>query len=81
MSDEVLLHIDISQISVNPFQPRRHFAQGELEELAQSIKAVGLLHPPLVRALDDGVSFEIISGERRFRASQLAGKIFNCLLF
>ena len=73
MSDEVLLHIDISQISVNPFQPRRHFAQGELEELAQSIKAVGLLHPPLVRALDDGVSFEIISGERRFRAAQLAG--------
>lgn len=73
MELEELKHVPVSEIGVNPFQPRRHFAQEELEDLAASIKAVGLLHPPLVRPKDEGSGYELISGERRFRASQLAG--------
>lgn len=67
-----LKQVPVNLIEVNPFQPRRHFAQGELEDLAASIKAVGVLHPPLVRPKENG-GFELVSGERRFRASQLAG--------
>lgn len=73
LTDEIFLIVDIEKIIVNPFQPRRHFAQEELNELAQSILAVGLLHPPLVRPSIEGNTFEIISGERRFRAAQLLG--------
>lgn len=69
---EEIKEIPLELIVVNPYQPRRHFSQSELEELSQSIKAVGLIHPPVVRPREDG-TFEIISGERRFRASQLAG--------
>lgn len=69
---EELKEVPVEKIGVNPFQPRRFFAQQELEELAASIKAVGLLHPPTVRPVANGF-FEIVSGERRFRACQLAG--------
>lgn len=71
MQDE-LREIFLTQIQVNPYQPRRSFAQEELEELAQSIKTVGLLHPPLVREIRENV-YELVSGERRFRACLLAG--------
>lgn len=67
--------IAIEQIQTNPYQPRRHFEPKELEELAQSIKSVGLIHPPLVRITDSDY-FEIISGERRYQASKLAGLTF-----
>lgn len=67
-----LLEVPLEKVCVNPFQPRRSFSQEELEELAQSILEVGLLHPPLVRPLENG-NYEIISGERRTRACQLAG--------
>ncbi len=70
---EVIREIPLAQIMVNPNQPRRHFSQESLAELALSIQSVGLIHPPLVRPLPDGVTFEIISGERRFRAAHLAG--------
>lgn len=70
--NEVIVMASIDRITVNPFQPRRHFAEEELRELALSIQAVGLIHPPLVRPLEDG-SFELVSGERRYRAAQLAG--------
>lgn len=72
-AEEYIQEILIEQIVVNPFQPRRHFAPAELEELALSIKTVGLIHPPLVRPSKDALTFELISGERRFRAAQLAG--------
>lgn len=64
--------VPLEAIAINPYQPRRCFEQQELEELAQSIKMVGLLHPPLVRliGLDQ---YELISGERRYRAAELAG--------
>ncbi len=71
-TDEMRL-VDLDKISVNPFQPRRHFSQGELEELAASIKTVGLIHPPAVRYINETATYEIVSGERRFRACQLAG--------
>ena len=70
---EELREVELTHIVVNPYQPRRYFEQNELEGLAESILAVGLLHPPLVRPLPDGKSYEIISGERRYRAAQLAG--------
>jgi ParB family transcriptional regulator, chromosome partitioning protein len=70
---EELREINVSEISVNPSQPRRHFAQAELEELAASIRAVGIIHPPVVQPDVSGNGFELISGERRFRAAQLAG--------
>lgn len=69
-----LLEVSLERIVVNPYQPRREFNKEELEELAQSIQTVGLIHPPLVRYLPQNDCYELISGERRFRASQLAGK-------
>lgn len=69
---EEVKEVPLELIVVNPYQPRRHFSQEELEELSQSILAVGLIHPPVARPREDG-SFELVSGERRFRASQLAG--------
>lgn len=62
----------ISQIQPNPFQPRKEFNQEELEDLATSIREKGVFQPILVRR-QAGV-YQIIAGERRFRASQLAGK-------
>lgn len=67
-----LKHVPLSCILVNPYQPRREFKLEDLEELAESIRAVGILHPPLVRPLPISNSYELISGERRFRAAQLA---------
>lgn len=72
--EEELRIVDIDKITVNPYQPRRVFDAEELAELAESIKSVGILHPPLVRPLENSDNYEIISGERRFRAMQLAGK-------
>ena len=72
-TQDELKHVFLSQIRVNPYQPRREFKSEELEELAQSLRSVGLLHPPLVRPLPDTPDqYELIAGERRFRAAQLA---------
>ena len=64
--------IEISKIEPNPYQPRTEFNQEALEELASSIKLLGLIQPITVRPLENG-RYQIISGERRFRASQIAG--------
>src|SRR6201986_2210129 len=64
--------IKLSEIEVNPFQPRTDFDQEALAELADSIKLQGLIQPITVRRLN-AHSFQLISGERRFRASKLAG--------
>ncbi len=64
--------IEISKIEPNPYQPRTEFNQEALEELASSIKLLGLIQPITVRPIENG-RFQIISGERRFRASQIAG--------
>lgn len=70
---EVLIEVDIKKIMMNPHQPRQEFGEEELHELALSIREVGLIHPPTVRWNDDVQKYEIISGERRFRACQLVG--------
>ena len=70
--EKTIQQIPLSLIQMNPFQPRRSFAPAELEELAASIVSVGLIHPPTVRKLPNG-QYELIAGERRFRASLLAG--------
>lgn len=64
--------VPIEQIEANPNQPRREFDQMALEELANSIKQLGLVQPITLRQLDES-KFQIIAGERRWRASQLAG--------
>jgi ParB family chromosome partitioning protein len=62
----------IAQIEANPFQPRQEFDPTALSELAQSIKELGLIQPITVRKIS-AQKFQIISGERRFRAAQMAG--------
>ena len=64
--------IEINLIEVNPFQPRSDFDDTSLQELAISIKELGIIQPVTVRKLDK-VKFQLISGERRFRASKIAG--------
>ncbi len=64
--------IAIAQIKANPNQPRREFDPEALQELADSIKEIGIIQPITLRKMDDG-TYQIIAGERRFRASQLAG--------
>jgi ParB family chromosome partitioning protein len=64
--------IDVNNISANPKQPRTVFDEDLLTELALSIKEVGLLQPPVVRSIGNG-KYQLIMGERRFRAAKLAG--------
>jgi ParB family chromosome partitioning protein len=64
--------ISIDQIEVNPFQPRQHFDQDALKELSESIKVHGIIQPITVRRLAQN-QYQLISGERRFQASRLAG--------
>jgi ParB family transcriptional regulator, chromosome partitioning protein len=66
--------IPIDAITANPFQPRHAFDEGELESLAQSIRENGILSPVLVRSSSGGGgNFQIVAGERRWRAARLAG--------
>lgn len=67
-----ILRIPADMIEPNPFQPRMSFDQEALEELADSIRTLGLIQPITVRRKPDG-RYQIISGERRFRACRLAG--------
>ena len=69
---EPLREIDIDRILPNSQQPRKSFDEESLEELANSIRQHGVVQPIVVRALDDGF-FQLIAGERRWRASQRAG--------
>ena len=67
-----IAEIPIDQIEVNPFQPRTHFDQDALQELSESIKVHGIIQPITVRRLTTN-QYQLISGERRFQASRLAG--------
>lgn len=64
--------VSLSSITPNPKQPRTHFDQEALAELVASIKEIGILQPPVVREVGAG-RYELIMGERRFRAAKLAG--------
>lgn len=66
-----IIHVDVSQVVPSPYQARKFFSDGELLELSESINQHGVLQPVLVRKIDSG--FELISGERRLRASKLSG--------
>jgi ParB family transcriptional regulator, chromosome partitioning protein len=73
-ADSLLREIPISHIRPNVFQPRSHFDEESMSALAASIRAVGLLQPVLVRQLDsEAESYELIAGERRWRAARRAG--------
>ena len=63
--------IELSKIKPNQFQPRRQFSENSIKELAQTLDKEGLLQPIVIR--EDGEEYEIIAGERRFRAAQLLG--------
>src|SRR6185312_11236029 len=65
--------LPIELISPNPRNPRRRFADGELADLCQSIREHGVVQPVIVRPSQIGGRYEIIAGERRWRAAQLAG--------
>jgi ParB/RepB/Spo0J family partition protein len=67
----VLTLVPLRDVRPNPDQPRKHFDDDKLRELSESIKAHGLLQPIVVRRVESG--FELLAGERRFRAAQLAG--------
>src|SRR5215813_9062567 len=69
--DQDLIEIGIEQIDPNEVQPRQVFRQEKLEELAASLKANGVIQPVVVRRRGD--RFQLIAGERRWRAAQLAG--------
>jgi ParB family chromosome partitioning protein len=67
-----IAEIPVTEIEVNPFQPRTHFDQDALQELSESIKVHGIIQPITVRRLAAN-QYQLISGERRFQASKLAG--------
>src|SRR5947209_1035979 len=72
MANEEMFEIDIDLIEPNSFQPRMNFNEERLEELAQSIRSNGIIQPLLIRRIDGG-RYQIVAGERRWRAAQRAG--------
>lgn len=75
--NQEILEVAVHTIRVSPFQPRKLFSEKDLKSLSQSIASVGLLHPPVVRKIQNGdqvLYYELISGERRWRALQLLGR-------
>lgn len=71
-SGEISL-LPLTSLQPNPSQPRQHFDAEALQELADSIKAQGIIQPLLVRPQGEGGTYQIVAGERRWRAAQLAG--------
>ena len=67
-----IIEIDLNSIEVNPFQPRSQFNEEQLKELAGSIKELGVIQPITVRKIGQN-KFQLVSGERRFRASKILG--------
>ncbi|OAB47493.1 ParB/RepB/Spo0J family partition protein [Paenibacillus antarcticus] len=70
--DDKIVEISLSQLRANPYQPRKEFKEEAIHELAESIRQHGVIQPIIVRSVIKG--YEIIAGERRFRASQYCGK-------
>jgi len=63
--------VPLAEIKPNPKQPRKHFDEGDISELAKTLHSVGLIEPVVLRRIDKG--FQLISGERRWRAARMAG--------
>lgn len=75
LSDEAVQMLDLENLVPNPYQPRKKFDKKALKDLTESIKASGVFQPIIVRQPNpDEKSYEILAGERRFRASKAAGK-------
>lgn len=72
VEEKSIVQLKISQIEPNANQPRSHFDESALRELADSIRTHGVLQPLVVRAIDGG-NYQIVAGERRWRASRIAG--------
>src|SRR5687767_2337625 len=72
-SGGIIINIPLDQIEVNPFQPRTTFEEESLNELAESIKTHGVIQPITARKIENN-KYQLIAGERRLRASKLAGK-------
>ncbi|RJE83309.1 ParB/RepB/Spo0J family partition protein [Paenibacillus sp. 1011MAR3C5] len=71
--DDKVIEVPINQLRANPYQPRKTFDEDSIKELAESIKQHGVIQPIIVRTVLKG--YEIIAGERRFRASQYCGNL------
>jgi ParB family chromosome partitioning protein len=81
-SKERIYSVALDKISPNPYQPRKIFREEKIIELADSIKAEGLIQPIALRIVNSGESYQIIAGERRFRAYQYLGKDeIECVVF
>ncbi len=72
LQEECLIEVELEKVRVNPWQPRKVFNEVEIAELAESIKAIGLIQPPVVRRAPEG-GYELVAGERRLRALHHAG--------
>ena len=72
VKEEEVQELPIDELRVNPYQPRKTFNEDSLQELSESIKEHGVFQPIIVKKSIKG--YEIVAGERRFRASKLAGK-------
>jgi chromosome segregation DNA-binding protein len=72
LAETFVREVPISQIRTNPYQPRRQFSEEALEELAASIREMGVLQPIIVRQEGEG-NYVLVAGERRLRAARLAG--------
>ena len=72
MSDKNIKEINIESIKANKEQPRKYFDEESINELAESIKSLGIIQPITVRESEDGL-YEVVSGERRLRAAKIAG--------
>lgn len=68
-----VLHIPVEDLRPNPHQPRKLFSEADLAELAASIRVHGILEPLIASPSKDGMSYELIAGERRLRAAKMAG--------
>jgi len=71
LDEEIIREIEVGKIIPNPYQPRTHFDQARLKELADSIKEKGVLQPVVLRL--SGSNYELVAGERRWRAAKMAG--------
>lgn len=67
-----IIYLAVDKIAQNPYQPRKYFERAPLEELANSIKEYGIIQPITVRHIN-GTSYELVAGERRLRATKMAG--------
>ena len=73
VAGEIVQQLPVEKIRANRYQPRRDFDERSMDELKESIEQHGILQPVLVRMLPGKTGYEIIAGERRFRAAKLAG--------